>query len=187
MPVTATQSVNERKAEQVARANDHVWHSRGGAAWCASRSRGSSLTFDKAAMSSRELSTQTMETQADVYPIADEQRDERAARPLFPAGARFGFDPTLWFRPEPGGFTGATPPASGLVRRSQSLSGNFAMRSHFPRTQTASQASAPSTRFLRPSVFASRASSNKSPEPTTTSGTVAAEPLGVPAAVVAHL
>jgi len=28
---------------------------------------------------------------------------------------------------------------------------------------------------------------NKAPEPTTTSGTVAAEPLGVPAAVVAHL
>ncbi len=28
---------------------------------------------------------------------------------------------------------------------------------------------------------------NKSPEPTPTSGTVAAEPLGVPAAVVAHL
>ncbi len=28
---------------------------------------------------------------------------------------------------------------------------------------------------------------NKAPEPTTTAGTVAAEPLGVPAAVVAHL
>ncbi len=28
---------------------------------------------------------------------------------------------------------------------------------------------------------------NKTPEPTPTSGTVAAEPLGVPAAVVAHL
>jgi len=28
---------------------------------------------------------------------------------------------------------------------------------------------------------------NQAPEPTTTSGTVAAEPLGVPAAVVAHL
>jgi len=38
---------NEQRAEQDARANDHVWHSRGRAAWCASRGRGSSLTLGK--------------------------------------------------------------------------------------------------------------------------------------------
>ncbi len=128
-----------------------------------------------------------IETQADVYPIADEQRDKRAARPLRPADERFGFEPSLRFRPESGGFTGATPPASGLVRQAHLLRENFAMRFILPRTQTTSRVSAPAARSLQPSVFAPRASSNKSPEPTPTSGTVAAEPLGVPAAVVAHL
>ncbi len=128
-----------------------------------------------------------METQADVYSIAEEQRDKRAARPLRPADERFRFEPSLRFRPESGGFTGATPLASGLVRQAHLLRENFAMRFILPRTRTTSRASAPAARFLQPSAFAPRASSNKSPEPTTTSSTVAAEPLGVPAAVVAHL
>ncbi len=45
MPVTATQSVNERKAEQVARANAHVRHASCLRTSHAGRGRGSSLTF----------------------------------------------------------------------------------------------------------------------------------------------
>ncbi len=128
-----------------------------------------------------------IETQADVYSIADEQRDKRAARPLRPADGGFGFEPGARFRPESGGFPGATPPASGLVRQAHLLRKNFAKRLFLPRTQTTYQVSASAVRLLRPSVFAPRASSNKSPEPTTTSVMPPAFAGVTPAAVVAHL
>ena len=161
--------------EQVARANDHVCHDPCLRTARASRGRGSSLTLGTSIVTTLRFSPASAAQRVFSFgfdaPFQSDGQIEcehRSSVSLLPLGAIHGSAPAEFASPQLRTSRGNLPAC---------FRGRLPGRFQFSSPEVISA----STSFPRLRL------PNKAPEPTPTSGTVAAEPLGVPAAVVAHL